>query len=158
MLSSQRLWPRLWSNWVAFIISPPQRFGLIVAREQCGQFIVNQIADPLHRQIRGRISGDGLRVVSVLTLTRKYGRYTVTPDFLDGVQDARLVVHENIMLGRVTLLDVIQRLFLVNINEHVTVYSFKDAGAFDLARLKHHVAVRENDGRPPGAEPLKHVE
>src|SRR6476661_7609214 len=131
---------------------------MTLAREQCWQVIVKQIANPLHRQIRGRISGDGLRVVSVLTLTREYRCYTVTPDFLDRVQDAQLVIHQNIALSRVTTLDIIECLFLVNINEHLAVYSFEDTRAFDLARLKHHIAVRENDRRPPRAEALKHIE
>src|SRR5690242_5821662 len=62
------------------------------------------------------------------------------------------------MLSRVTALDVIQRLFLVNINEHLAVDSFENARAFDLTRLKYHIAVRENDRRPPCAEALEDVE
>src|ERR1044072_7391813 len=159
MLWSQRLWPRLWSNWVAFIkLSPPERFGLIVAGEQCCQVIVKQIADPLHRQIGRETPRGGLQIVSVLTLAREYGRYTVTPDFLDRVQDARLVIHQNIARSRVTALDVIQGFFLVNVNEHLALYSFEDARAFDLPGQKHYISIREDDGLSPRAKPLEHIE
>ena len=40
----------------------------------------------------------------------------------------------------------------------MAVHSLEDPRAFDLARLKHHVAVRENDRRPRCAEPLDYVE
>src|ERR1700675_700851 len=29
MLSSQRLWPRSWRSWVAFIVSPPEKMGSV---------------------------------------------------------------------------------------------------------------------------------
>src|SRR5918996_4196187 len=149
MLSSQRLWPRLWSSWVAFILLPPENLSRLLAREQCGEIIIKQVADALYRQVRGRTSGDGLRIVCILALTRKYRGYAVIPDFLDRVQNARLVIDDDIVLSRVAPLDVIQRLFFVNIDEHVAVYSVEDAGAFDLARLKDHIAVRENHRLPP---------
>ena len=40
----------------------------------------------------------------------------------------------------------------------MAVHSLEDPRAFDLARLKHHVTVRENDRRPTCAEPLDYVE
>ena len=40
----------------------------------------------------------------------------------------------------------------------MAVHSLEDPRVFDLARLKHHVAVRENDRRPTCAEPLDYVE
>ena len=62
------------------------------------------------------------------------------------------------MLSRVTPLDIIQRLFFVNVDEHVAFHRFGDAGAFDLARLKNHVAVREDYRLSPRAKPLNYVE
>jgi hypothetical protein len=76
--------------------------------------------------------------VSILTLTRKDGGYSAAPDFLDRAQNARLVIHEHIVLGRVTPLDVIQRLFFVDIDEHVAVCSFEgslDPVAVEAAEL-----------------------
>ena len=34
----------------------------------------------------------------------------------------------------------------------------EQSGAFDLVRLKHHVAVRQDDRRPPGAQALDHLQ
>src|SRR4030095_782653 len=84
--------------------------------------------------------------------------HTVTPEFFDCGQYAQLVVHQDIVLSRVTPLDIIQRLFLVDVNQHVTLYRFEDAGAFDLARLKDHVAVRQDDRLSPRAKFFQHVE
>ena len=70
-----------------------------MARQQCGQVIVKQVADALHRQVRGRTCGDHLRVVGILTLARKYGGYAVAPDFFDRRQDTRLVVHQDVVLA-----------------------------------------------------------
>src|ERR1700716_1594395 len=37
MLSSQRLWPRSWSSWVAFMVSPPEKVESAPARRQAGR-------------------------------------------------------------------------------------------------------------------------
>ena len=92
-----------------------------MARQQCGQVVVKQVADALHRQVRGRTCGNNFCVVGILTLTRKNGGHAVTQDFLDGGQYAWLIVHQDIVLSWVAPLDVIQRLFLVNIDQNVVV-------------------------------------
>jgi len=69
-----------------------------------------EVADAFDCQVRRTI---GLRIVSVLTLTRKDRRHALAPGFLDRGQDPRFVVHEDVVLCRIALLDVIQRLFLV---------------------------------------------
>ena len=96
--------------------------------------------------------------MGILALPGKYRGYARPPGPLNRGQDAQLVIHQDIVLSRVTPLDIIQRLFFVNVDEHVAFHRFGDAGAFDLARLKNHVAVREDYRLPPRTEPLKHVE
>src|SRR5207247_4716818 len=102
--------------------------------------------------------GENLSVMYILALPTKHRCYTTSPGLLNRGQDTQLVVHQDVMFRWVKPLDVIQRLFFVNVDKHVAVYGFEDARAFDLAWLEHHVAVRENDRLPPRAEPLKHVE
>src|SRR5215472_11753617 len=51
------------------------------------------------------------------------------------------------MLGRIALLDVVQLLLLVNVNQHLAIDGFPQAGALDLARLEDHVAVGEDHAR-----------
>ena len=48
------------------------------------------------------------RVVRILALAREHRRHALSPDLLDRVQDAQLVVDENVVLGRVAPLDVVQ--------------------------------------------------
>ena len=47
MLSSQRLWPRSWSFWVAFMISPRNRVYRMMTRSQRREVVVDQLADAL---------------------------------------------------------------------------------------------------------------
>src|SRR5579862_6926609 len=48
-------------------------------------------------------------------------------------------------MGRgVAALHVIQRLFLVQIDEHGSIDRVPDPGALDLARLKHDISVRQH--------------
>ena len=53
------------------------------------------------------------------------------------------------MLRRKTPLDIIEFLFLVNVNQNVSVYGFGEAGPFHLARLENDIAVGQDDRRPP---------
>ena len=96
--------------------------------------------------------------MGILTLSGKHRGHPRVPGLLDRGQNAQLVVHQDIVLGRVTPLDIIQRLLFMNVDEHVAFDSFEDARAFDLARLKNHIAVREDYRLSPRAEPLEHVE
>jgi hypothetical protein len=45
--------------------------------------------------------------VSILARAREHGRHALSPDLLDRVQDTQLIIDKNIMLGRITPLDVI---------------------------------------------------
>src|SRR5213596_2976010 len=96
--------------------------------------------------------------MGILALPGKYRGHTRPPGLLNRGQDTQLVVHQDVVFRWVKPLDVIQRLFFVNVDKHVAVYGFEDARAFDLAWLEHHVAIREDYRLPPRAEPLKHVE
>src|SRR4029077_11917248 len=110
-----------------------------------------------YRQVRRRALGDKVSVLGILALPRKYCGHTRVPGFLAGRQDVELVVHQDIVLSRVTSLDIIERLFFVNIDEHVAFYRFENARAFNLARLKNHVAIGKDYGLSPRAESLNHV-
>jgi len=61
------------------------------------------------------------------------------------------------MGGRMAPLDVVERLFLVDIDEH-RIDHFGQPGALDLMRLKDDVAVGQDHGRSIIAEPLQHLE
>ena len=80
-------------------------------------------------------------IVGKLTLPGKYGGHAVAPGFLDRGQNTQFVVHQDVVLGRVTALDVIQRLLFMDVDEHMALHRLEDAGALHLARLEDHVAV-----------------
>src|SRR5438034_1910502 len=107
-----------------------------------------EVADAFDRDVSRTI---GLRVASVLALARKDRGDALAPGLLDRGQDPRLVVHKNVVLRWIALLDVIQRLFLVDINQHVAVHGLRDAGPLDLAGLEDHVTVGED--RSEGTSP-----
>ena len=95
---------------MAYWLSAPRcrrRSSWSPQRQKLGQVMSHQIADPLDRQIGRAI---GLRIPGVLSLARKNRRDVVAPRVLDGSEDPRLVVHEDVVLGRITSLDVIERL------------------------------------------------
>jgi len=62
------------------------------------------------------------------------------------------------VLGGIAARDVVEHLFLVNVDEDVTVDRLPDAGALDLVGLVHRVAVGQDDHgravseRPDGLE------
>ena len=99
-----------------------------------------------------------LRVVGVMPLARENGRQARSPDLLHRGQDAQLVVHQDVVSGRVTLLDVVQLLLLMDVDQHAAFDGLVQPGTLDLARLEDHVAVGQDDRRPPGLELLDHVQ
>jgi molybdenum cofactor cytidylyltransferase len=84
-----------------------------------------------------------------VALPDKNGGHTRAPEFFDGCKDAQFVVNQNVMFGGIALLDVIEFLFFVHVNEHLTGGCIGQPGAIDLKWLKNDVAVRENDRRTP---------
>ena len=75
----------------------------------------------------------------------------LAPDLLDGGQDAELVVDQDVVLGRVAPLDVVELLLLVDVDQDVAVDGLEQARAMDLARLEDDVAVGEDDDGAPTA-------
>ena len=126
-------------------------------RDQFGQVLVEQVADVPDSPVRGRVGSDDFRVEGELALSDEHGGQAMAPRCLHRGQDAHLVVHQDVVLGRVAPLDVCQSEFLVDVNEHLPLDRFKDAGAFDLARLEDHIAIGEDDRRAPVAEALQDV-
>ena len=164
MLSSQRLWPSSWSLCVAFMTVSLQQKSSVEAvvppawpaATSAGRSKRSRSPMRVDRDVRGRVSGQRLGVVRVVSLAREDGGHAGAPDLLDRGQDAQLVVDQHVVTGRVALLDVVQLLLLVDVDEHAAFDRLEEPGALDLARLEDHVAVGQDDRRSPGAEVLDH--
>ena len=75
--------------------------------------------------------------------------------FFDCGQNSRHVVDQDVMAGRIALLDVIELLLFVDVDQHAALDRLKDAGALDLARLEDDVAVGQDDSPTPAAHPFE---
>src|SRR6266404_3073099 len=105
MLSSHRLWPRSWSFLVGFILSP---LGLMQGGAAPSAAAASHSgANPRYARSSHPPAAKHFRVVSILARAREHGRHALSPDLLDRVQDTQLIIDKNIMLGRITPLDVI---------------------------------------------------
>jgi hypothetical protein len=113
-----------------------------------------QVGDVLDRDVRGRAAGQRRGVVGVVPLAREDRGHAGAPGLLHRGQDAQLVVDQHVVARRVALLDVVQLPLLVDVDEHAALDGVQQPGALDLARLEDHVAVGDDDGESPGAEPL----
>ena len=120
--------------------------------------MVEQIADAADADIGRPVGRQFLRVTGVMTLFRENRRHPVFPLPFDRVEDPQLVVDHDVMAGRIHPLDVGQRLFLVDIDQHMAAEGLPQSRAFDLARLKHRVAVGQDHRPAPSAGPFHHVE
>src|SRR4051794_9396877 len=118
--------------------------------EQGGQVVPEQVPDALDRDVRGRVRGQRLRVVRVMPLARKDGRQPRSPDLFHRVQDAQLVVHEDVVSSRVAILDVVQLQLRMDVNQHTALDGLVQPGALDLPGLEDDVAVGQDDRLPPG--------
>src|SRR5580704_15014652 len=161
MLSSQMLWPKSWSFWVAFIASPSLQLGCsrdrLSAREYGRQITGQKIADALDREVGRRIRG-GVRRKGKLPLPGEHSGHAVTPRGLDRSQNPRLVVYEDIMGGGIAALDVVEFRLLVDIDQHMAVDRREDPRAFHLARLEDDVAVGQDDCPSPAAQSFENVD
>jgi hypothetical protein len=106
-----------------------------------------KVGDVLDLQVRRRAAGLRRGGQSVLALARQDGGHALLPLLLDRRQDARLVVDEHVVPGGIALHHVGQRLFLVDVDQHLAVHRVGDAGALHLARLEDHVAVGQHHHR-----------
>jgi len=90
-------------------------------------------------------------VVRVVSLAWKHRRHAVAPDLLYHREDAQLVIYHDIVPGRIARRDRIEHLFFMDVDQHPAFHRRPEPGALDLARLEHHVAIRQNDRQSPGA-------
>ena len=72
--------------------------------------------------IRRRQPSEHFLVEGELALARQNGGYAVAPGGLHRREDARLVVDQDVMIGRIPPLDVIQGLFLMDIDQYLPLY------------------------------------
>ena len=135
-LSEEEIW-----QLVAYILSPREcqnkvtllgsLAGVVLlpssAAEECRQITIHQLANPLDRQIGRWIVADILRIERVVSLARKDRRQAISPDLLHRGQNAQLVVDHHIVVRRVTFLDVMEHVFLVNIDQHSALDRFPKA-------------------------------
>ena len=98
-----------------------------------------------------------IRVVGELPLERQHRRHAVAPVPLRRRQDPHLVVDEDVPLGGVPALHVVELFLLVDVDENA-VDDRRQTRARDLPRLEDRVAVREDDGRARVTQPREHVE
>ena len=68
-------------------------------------------------------------------MPRKDGGDSLAPGLFEGGQDAELVIHQDVVLGRVMVRDICEGLFLVDVDQDVAFNGFKNSGALNLARL-----------------------
>src|SRR5206468_12941550 len=100
-----------------------------------------EVADAFDRDVSRTI---GLRVASVLALARKDRGDALAPGLLDRGQDPRLVVHMNVVLRWIALLDVIQRLFLVDIKQHKPLHALTQPAHPIFSRWKSTTTVESS--------------
>ena len=86
-------------------------------------------------------------IASIAALLREHGRDAVSPEALDRRQDAQLVVDDNVVFSRKAPLDVIEGLFLVDIDQHTSIDRVGQARPFDFVRLKDDIPVGQDNGR-----------
>jgi hypothetical protein len=106
------------------------------------------VADAFDRNISLRKSAECLRIVSIAALPREKGRDAVCPEALNRRQDAWFVVDEQVMFGRKTPLNLIEGLFVVDVDEHTSINRIGKARPLDFARPKDHVSIGQHNARP----------
>src|SRR5262249_47110247 len=94
-----------------------------------------------------RKCADRLWIASIATLAREHGRNAVLPEALNRSQDAQLVVDDDVVFGRKATLDVIESLFLVNIDQYTAIDRVGQAPLFNFVWLKDDVPIGQDNGR-----------
>ena len=84
-----------------------------------------------------------------MSLPWKYGRQLVSEEAFHDSQNMQFVIDHDVVPSRVEHPHVIQHLLFVDIDQHSPFDGFPQPGTLNFARLKDHVAVRQNDGRAP---------
>src|SRR5689334_19976129 len=112
MLSSQRLWPASWSRLLASMSSS--------FRRERGRIVVEEVTDAVDGHVGGGIVAD-VGLASVVALARKDGRQARAPVTLHRREDADLVVDQHVVRRGEAVLDVVELLFLVDVDQHPAV-------------------------------------
>ncbi len=84
-----------------------------------------------------------------MALAREHRRHAHAPGLLDRVQDAQLVVDQDVVPRRKEPLDVVQFVFFVHVDQHAVFHRAPQARALHLSRLEHRIAIRQDDRRAP---------
>ena len=143
---------------VSSVSSCPCRLRRLTALEQIGEIHSKKTANAIDGDIRWRIGSDDLRIESELPLSWENCGNAIAPIFLDGSQDAELVVHHDVVLSRVASHHILERFLFMDVNEHMAINRLEDAGALDFARLEDNIAVGENHRLSPLPKSRQHVE
>src|SRR6185369_10089730 len=95
------------------------RFRSPCGGDQAGKVVLQELTDPLHRDVRGRMALEMLRVGGVMALAREDRGDAFPPDLLHRAEDPHLVVDQDVAVGRIAALDVVELDLLVDVNEDV---------------------------------------
>ncbi len=117
--------------------------------EDFGEVVVDEVADAVDVDVAEGVGGEDFGVEGVMALAGEDGGELWAPDFFDGVEDAELVVDEDVVVGGVAVFHVVEHFFLVDVDEDVAFDGFVDAGALDFAGLENDIAIGEDDGGAP---------
>ena len=79
-----------------------------------------------------------------MPLLWEHRRHTRAPRLLHRVENPHLVVNQHVMVRWIALLHVVEFLFLVDVDHHLSVDGFAQSRALNLERLKNHVAVGQD--------------
>ena len=99
-----------------------------------------------------RVARQRLGIMRVHPLLGEQGRHAAAPDVFDRGENPRLVVDQHVMVCRVAAFDVVELLFLVDVDQHVAVDRVPDARLLGFAGLEDDVAVGEDHRRGVGLE------
>ena len=99
-----------------------------------------------------------LRLVRVVPLPHEHGGQASVPGLLHRRQDPELVVDHDVAPCRIPAFDVVQHLFLVDVDQHLALDRRPQPRPLDLARLKDDVAVGEERGPPAPPERAQRVQ
>src|SRR5208283_2977041 len=102
---------------------------------------VHQFPDAINGVISGWVRADKFVIERIVALAREHRSYAFAPYPLDRSQDPNLIVHQNVVLRGVAVLDVVQFVLLVDVNQCGAVESFMQSCSADLLWLENHVSI-----------------
>jgi len=90
-----------------------------------------------------------------VSLAHKHGRDLLPPLPLNRRQNANLVINDYVVSCPQASLDIVEFSFFVHIDERIAFDGFKQAAAFNFARLKYDVSVAEHSDFAMPVHPLQ---